>query len=145
MFAVSPSCLLVSRPSTLKTLRNRPAAVRLPLVVSAKRSVQPDQIRRRDVGALLASWGLCWAIGAPSAHAGNATGSGVDDDESPLIQALLKSSKENKAKYDKERLDDYYKRNFTDYFEFVVGVEDPGGPTETQKKMREFINANKDN
>lgn len=36
----------------------------------------------------------------------------VDDDSSALIQGLLAKSKENKEKYTKERLQDYYRRNF---------------------------------
>eukprot|EP00793_Prasinoderma_coloniale_P004282 PRCOL_00000042-RA len=35
---------------------------------------------------------------------------------SPLIAELLERSKANKEKYDKERLDSYYRRNYEDYF-----------------------------
>ena len=36
----------------------------------------------------------------------------VDDASSAYIQGLVAKSKENKEKYDKDRLNDYYKRNF---------------------------------
>ena len=36
----------------------------------------------------------------------------VDDDSSALIQGLLAKSRENKDKYTKERLQDYYRRNY---------------------------------
>eukprot|EP00241_Pyramimonas_parkeae_P008359 CAMPEP_0114251030 /NCGR_PEP_ID=MMETSP0058-20121206/15041_1 /TAXON_ID=36894 /ORGANISM="Pyramimonas parkeae, CCMP726" /LENGTH=90 /DNA_ID=CAMNT_0001364781 /DNA_START=231 /DNA_END=503 /DNA_ORIENTATION=+ len=76
--------------------------------------------------------------------ASNAAGYGVDDEDSPLIQELLARSKENKAKYDKERLDDYNRRNFKEYFDFVVSGPTPaGGPTETQQKMKAWLETNK--
>ncbi|KXZ47644.1 hypothetical protein GPECTOR_34g803 [Gonium pectorale] len=42
----------------------------------------------------------------------------VDNDTSPLVQKLLQRTAENKDRYAKERLQDYYKRNFKEYFEF---------------------------
>jgi len=42
--------------------------------------------------------------------------SGVDAGSSPLIQSLLEKSKQNKAKYDAERLLHYTDKNFCDYF-----------------------------
>ncbi|KAK9160890.1 hypothetical protein Syun_007231 [Stephania yunnanensis] len=37
------------------------------------------------------------------------------------LPRYLKKLEENKVKNDKERLDDYYKRNYKDYFEFIEG------------------------
>ncbi|XP_010248359.1 PREDICTED: uncharacterized protein LOC104591251 [Nelumbo nucifera] len=45
----------------------------------------------------------------------------VNDSRTELLQRYLKKSKENRAKNEKERLDDYYKRNYKDYFEFLEG------------------------
>ncbi|XP_074572288.1 uncharacterized protein LOC141828794 [Curcuma longa] len=45
----------------------------------------------------------------------------VTDSRKALLREYLKRSKENKEKNDKERLDDYYKRNYKDYFEFIEG------------------------
>ncbi|KAK3233143.1 hypothetical protein CYMTET_56542 [Cymbomonas tetramitiformis] len=77
--------------------------------------------------------------------ASNATGSGVDDDESPLIQELLARSKANKAKYDKERLDDYNRRNFQDYFEFVAGSQTaaPENRSKEVKAIEKWLAENK--
>lgn len=38
--------------------------------------------------------------------------SGVDPDRSELVQRLLEKSKENKATYDQQRLDNFYKRDY---------------------------------
>lgn len=47
---------------------------------------------------------------------------------SPLIAELLERSKANKEKYDKERLDSYYRRNYEDYFALRKrGVRDDFG------------------
>eukprot|EP00240_Pyramimonas_obovata_P007279 CAMPEP_0118940534 /NCGR_PEP_ID=MMETSP1169-20130426/31675_1 /TAXON_ID=36882 /ORGANISM="Pyramimonas obovata, Strain CCMP722" /LENGTH=153 /DNA_ID=CAMNT_0006885049 /DNA_START=181 /DNA_END=639 /DNA_ORIENTATION=- len=76
---------------------------------------------------------------AKGALATNGSGSGVEDEDSPLIQALLAKSKENKDKYDKERLEDYYRRNFTDYFDFVAGSNVSGEVSENEQKIREKL------
>lgn len=86
--------------------------------------------------AVLLGLGLSLGMGASSANATNSFGSGLDDEDSPLIQELLARSKENKEKYDKERLDDYYKRNFGDYFGFVVGSEPANQSPEALENRR---------
>lgn len=43
----------------------------------------------------------------------------TDPSESPLIQELLRRTEEKKSERVKERLDDYNKRNFKDYFDVV--------------------------
>ncbi|WCJ18003.1 hypothetical protein M5689_000385 [Euphorbia peplus] len=45
-----------------------------------------------------------------------------NDSKSQLLDKYLKKSEENRAKYDKERLESYYKRNYQDYFNFVEGT-----------------------
>ncbi|KAI0525286.1 hypothetical protein KFK09_004679 [Dendrobium nobile] len=57
-----------------------------------------------------------------------------------------KRSRENKAKYDKERLDDYYNRNYKDYFEFVEGSSKGKSEdllSESEKGIREWLQRNK--
>ncbi|GBG70609.1 hypothetical protein CBR_g6736 [Chara braunii] len=44
-----------------------------------------------------------------------------DPADSELVRRLLERSRANKAKYDKERLDDYYRRNYLDYFKYIEG------------------------
>lgn len=56
---------------------------------------------------------------------------------------LLEKSKANKDKYAKERLDDYYKRNYKDYFEFVEGFVKQGELTEAEKGMMEWLKKNR--
>ena len=45
----------------------------------------------------------------------------VQDGDSELVQKLLERTRENKAKYDQERLDNYYKRNYR--INEITGVE----------------------
>lgn len=60
-----------------------------------------------------------------------------------LIERLLQKSKANKDKRAKERLDDYYKRNYKDYFEFVEGTVKPGKLTEAEKDIMEWLRKNR--
>nr|ABK25711.1 unknown [Picea sitchensis] len=60
-----------------------------------------------------------------------------------LIERLLQKSKANKAKYAKERLDDYYKRNYKDYFEFVEGSVKQGELSEAEKGILEWLRKNR--
>eukprot|EP00475_Leptophrys_vorax_P007145 TRINITY_DN1452_c0_g1_i3.p1 TRINITY_DN1452_c0_g1~~TRINITY_DN1452_c0_g1_i3.p1 ORF type:complete len:189 (+),score=0.65 TRINITY_DN1452_c0_g1_i3:42-569(+) len=85
--------------------------------------------RREWLAVPLLSAGLAaLQLAAPTAdavaeEAATKRGGGIDvDPENPLIKELLQRSQANKAKYDEERLNDYYRRNFKDYFEFVGGT-----------------------
>ncbi|GAQ84939.1 hypothetical protein KFL_002130150 [Klebsormidium nitens] len=60
-----------------------------------------------------------------------------------IVKEMLERSKLNKAKYDKERLDDYNRRNFSDYFEFTTGSKNPKKMTETDKAMLKWLEANR--
>ncbi|KAJ7539450.1 hypothetical protein O6H91_11G093500 [Diphasiastrum complanatum] len=65
-------------------------------------------------------------------------------EKNELIQKLLEKSRANKAKYDKERRDAYYKRNYKDYFEFVEGsIRKKGQPSEAEKGILEWLERNK--
>ncbi|CAI5982826.1 unnamed protein product [Closterium sp. NIES-64] len=64
----------------------------------------------------------------------------------PFVQELLERSRANKAKYDEERLNDYYRRNFKDYFDFVGGtlqVKREDKLTDNEKEILKWIEANK--
>lgn len=63
-----------------------------------------------------------------------------------LLQEYLERSKKNKAKYDKERLDDYYKRNYKEYFDLVGGAVERKKEedlSEAEKGIREWLRRNK--
>ncbi|PKA66493.1 hypothetical protein AXF42_Ash003147 [Apostasia shenzhenica] len=63
-----------------------------------------------------------------------------------VLQEYLKRSRENKEKYDKERLDDYYKRNYKDYFELVEGSSKGKSDdllTESENEIRNWLKKNK--
>jgi len=63
-----------------------------------------------------------------------------------LLQDYVKRSKENKEKNDKERLDDFYKRNYKDYFGFMEGSvrEKPAEElTESEKGILAWLDKNK--
>ncbi|KAL1805359.1 hypothetical protein DCAR_0831175 [Daucus carota subsp. sativus] len=66
------------------------------------------------------------------------------DSQTDLLQKYLKKSEENKSKYDKERLDSYYKRNYKDYFGFSEGaLKEKKDLTESEKGILEWLEANK--
>eukprot|EP00877_Chromochloris_zofingiensis_P006867 jgi/Chrzof1/2433/Cz11g15120.t1_PSAN2 len=71
----------------------------------------------------------------------------VDSASSPFIQELLKRTQENRDRRYKERLNDYYKRNFKDYFNFEAGTAAAGrarGLTpETQAAIAKWLQDNK--
>ncbi|XP_040964140.1 thylakoid lumenal 17.4 kDa protein, chloroplastic isoform X3 [Gossypium hirsutum] len=46
----------------------------------------------------------------------------LNDSRTELLKKYLKKTEENKAKNDKERMENYYRRNYKDYFEFVEGT-----------------------
>ncbi|XP_052480808.1 uncharacterized protein LOC128035355 [Gossypium raimondii] len=46
----------------------------------------------------------------------------LNDSRTELLKKYLKKTEENKDKNDKERMENYYRRNYKDYFEFVEGT-----------------------
>ncbi|ONK75924.1 uncharacterized protein A4U43_C03F22010 [Asparagus officinalis] len=73
--------------------------------------------------------------------------SNASDSRTALLQEYIKKSKENKARNDKERLDDYYKRNYKDYFELVEGSVQGKSEeqlSEAEKQIREWLRKNKE-
>lgn len=67
----------------------------------------------------------------------------VDNESSPWIQEMLRKTAEKKSERYKERLDDYYKRNFGDYLSFELGMRD-GVSMETKAAIRAWLEKNKD-
>ncbi|KAK9828736.1 hypothetical protein WJX72_001805 [[Myrmecia] bisecta] len=70
----------------------------------------------------------------------------VDNATSPLIQGLLEKSLANKEKYRAQRLQDYYRRNFKDYFDFEGGSVQAGKARglspETTQKIQQWLKDN---
>ncbi|OMO73851.1 hypothetical protein CCACVL1_17106 [Corchorus capsularis] len=70
----------------------------------------------------------------------------LSDSGTELLKKYLKKSEENKAKNDKERMENYYKRNYKDYFEFVEGTikgKSEEQLTESEKGILDWLKANK--
>eukprot|EP00249_Psilotum_nudum_P009050 c21675_g1_i1 orf=224-646(+) len=62
---------------------------------------------------------------------------------SQLVESLLEKTRMNKAKYDRQRLDDYYRRNYKDYFEYVEGsIRNKSEPSEVEKGIMEWLKKN---
>ncbi|KAL6213233.1 hypothetical protein ACLB2K_012680 [Fragaria x ananassa] len=67
------------------------------------------------------------------------------DSATELLKKYLKRSEYNKAKNDKQRMDDYYKRNYKDYFQFEEGpLRSKKTPlTEAEKGILDWLDSNK--
>lgn len=92
---------------------------------SSPASPESDEPSRPIVlTALAAGLGLAVSLGRPDVALASGPGpqySGVDPNESSLIQSLKKKSDENKSTYDEQRLDNYYKRDFR--INKIIGAE----------------------
>nr|XP_010936138.1 uncharacterized protein LOC105055838 [Elaeis guineensis] len=114
--------------------KNRPAASPERVIHSLRhlvKLVQVKEVRRRSLLPLLVS---------------TATLPQGNDSKNALLQEYLKRSKENKARNDKERLDDYYKRNYKDYFEFFEGSAREKKEellSESERAIRAWLEKNK--
>ncbi|KAJ8512564.1 hypothetical protein OPV22_002998 [Ensete ventricosum] len=123
--------LKVGALSTVNRQFPSSAAASLVLPRSVTKSVYRNDIGRRGLLTLLIS---------------TATVPEVADPKKALLQEYLKRSKENKAKNDKERLDDYYRRNYKDYFEFIEGsVKDKTEEllSESEKDILKWLQKNR--
>ncbi|KQK13376.1 uncharacterized protein LOC100834148 [Brachypodium distachyon] len=118
----------IRSPVTAASLLHQSAAKHLqPLVTLAQR----NGTGRRYLLTLLAS-----AAAIPEAG----------ESRKALLQDYVKKSKENKEKNDKERLDDYYKRNYQDYFGFMEGSvreKKEEELTESEKGILAWLDKNK--
>lgn len=59
----------------------------------------------------------------------------------PYIEELLRKSESKREERRKERLQDYYRRNFTDYFNFETspGMSKQGLSPETSNQMKQWL------
>ncbi|KAL4448143.1 hypothetical protein ABPG75_005362 [Micractinium tetrahymenae] len=97
--------------------------------------------RRRALVALPAA-ALAWvAAGRQPVQAFENAG-GVDSATSPLVQELLRRTEEKKAERAKERLDDYYRRNFGDYLSFEASSTPGSSDSENQERIRQWLQQN---
>eukprot|EP00195_Chlamydomonas_chlamydogama_P006646 CAMPEP_0202903854 /NCGR_PEP_ID=MMETSP1392-20130828/26679_1 /ASSEMBLY_ACC=CAM_ASM_000868 /TAXON_ID=225041 /ORGANISM="Chlamydomonas chlamydogama, Strain SAG 11-48b" /LENGTH=132 /DNA_ID=CAMNT_0049591201 /DNA_START=19 /DNA_END=417 /DNA_ORIENTATION=+ len=71
----------------------------------------------------------------------------VDNDTSPFVQELLRRTQEKKEERYQQRLQDYYKRNFKEYFEFEAGSVKTGRArgisANTQQEILKWLEENK--
>ncbi|KAI8468232.1 MAG: hypothetical protein J3K34DRAFT_471044 [Monoraphidium minutum] len=102
-------------------------------------------------GALLLGLGAFAAVAAAAgpAHAVvRPTNKEVANEESPFIQELLRRTEEKREERKQERLNDYYKRNFRDYFNFDAGSEAAararGLSPETAAAVQQWLKDNDD-
>lgn len=65
----------------------------------------------------------------------------VPNDESPFVQELLRRTREKADERYKERLADYNRRNFSDYFSFQAGNMRDLSP-ETQESIKKWLKEN---
>ncbi|KAL4449375.1 hypothetical protein ABPG77_007019 [Micractinium sp. CCAP 211/92] len=96
--------------------------------------------RRRALAALPAA-ALVWTASQQRAL-GSENAGGVDSATSPLVQELLRRTEEKKAERAKERLDDYYRRNFGDYLSFQAGSAPGSSSSENQERIRQWLQQN---
>ncbi|XP_006650539.1 photosystem I reaction center subunit N, chloroplastic [Oryza brachyantha] len=118
----------VRRPCTAASASRRSAAKNLQPLATLPRK---NGITRRGLLTLLAS-----TAAIPEAS----------ESRKALLQEYLNKSKENKEKNDKERLDDYYKRNYKDYFGLIEGParqKTEEELTESEKRILEWLDKNK--
>ena len=86
---------------------------------SSKMRSRPSMLQRRS---LLCVFPLITMLPGGSAVAAPAlTNKEVDNASSPFVQDLLKRTEEKRDERKKERLNDYYRRNYKDYFSFQAG------------------------
>lgn len=68
----------------------------------------------------------------------------VDNASSPFIQEMLRKTEEKREERKAERLKDYYRRNYQDYFQFMDGsnMSNSGIDAETQKQIKAWLEEN---
>ena len=102
-----------------------------------------DKSTRSSRRAAMLSLGVaCAAFVAGSTAviaAPNTTNQPVDPKDSPLVQELLRRTEEKREERYKERLDDYNRRNFSDYFDVVDKGYNGKTATENDAAIREQL------
>lgn len=112
---------LTASPARASAARSRatPARTRLSAAVPMTSAHGVAETARR-VSASLALGTLCLTLSASfAATAAPALNAPTDPNDSPLVQELLRRTEEKKEARTRERLDDYNRRNFKDYFDVV--------------------------
>ncbi|KAK9844161.1 hypothetical protein WJX81_006477 [Elliptochloris bilobata] len=98
------------------------------------------QTRRAALASMFLLTGLAAPASAEPAKLKRSAADGVDNSTSPLVQRLLESSASNKDKYNKERLDSYYRRNLREFFASPASVR--GLSAETKQRISEWLEKN---
>ena len=137
-FAISTSAT-TNAALSLHAPRARRVAVVAGAQIPADRIVSDargrDTVRGFARAAALASF-LTLAAPLEPARAANAP---TDPATSPLVQELLRRTEENREARYKERLDDYNRRNFADYFDVVDKGYNGKHATENDEAIREQL------
>lgn len=134
-FAISASATTRAAPSN-----RAPRARRVAVVAGAQIRAEGiasnarwrDAVRGFARAAALASF-LTLAAPLEPARAANEP---TDPATSPLVQELLRRTEENREARYKERLDDYNRRNFADYFDVVDKGYNGKQATENDEAIR---------
>ena len=129
-FAISASATTRAAPSTRAPRARRVAVVAGAQIRSDARG--RDAVRGFARAAALASF-LTLAAPLEPARAANEP---TDPATSPLVQELLRRTEENREARYKERLDDYNRRNFADYFDVVDKGYNGKQATENDEAIR---------
>ena len=92
----------------------------------------PSHTGRR---AILSAIALC-----PFVRSAKSAQIDSNDGDNPLIQELLRRTEEKREERRRERLEDYYRRNFSDYFSFEMspGMRSQGLSSETIERIKEW-------
>ncbi|KAG0612236.1 hypothetical protein M758_6G012000 [Ceratodon purpureus] len=113
--------------------------------VACETGVSRRSLDRREMMVMSGAALLSLGAGVGTAHAAKGEIETAEEAATnPLIQKLLATSKANKAANDAARLEDYYRRNFKEYFEFVEGsVRNKKEMTPAEKAIVEWLAKNK--
>jgi len=111
---------------------------------SNSRSLDDKRISRRRAVVLPVFLPLLTMRPFPASAAPLVTNKEVDNASSPYIQELLRRTDEKKDERKAARLNDYYRRNYGDYFQFMEGsnMNNSGIDAETQKQIKAWLEEN---
>ena len=115
---------LTASPARASAARSRATPARTRLSAAVPMTSAPGERAvaetARRVSASLALGTLCLTLSASfAATAAPALNAPTDPNDSPLVQELLRRTEEKREARVQERLDDYNRRNFKDYFDVV--------------------------
>ncbi|XP_024531455.1 uncharacterized protein LOC112346531 [Selaginella moellendorffii] len=96
---------------------------------------------RREMVASICGFGV--ALNSSCAAAAILPQGPPPAEKNEFVQKLLERSKANKEKNDRERLESYYKRNYTDYFEYIKRTTKNKTLSPTEEKINAWLDKNK--